>query len=145
MVSALDDAVGRVTDTLLAKGMLENSIIVFTTDNGGPANGFDFNAASNWPLRYLYMYAELLCVCFVPFLYPQITLKLRVVYKHVLLHSDCYLHAVSQKETDSDCTSSSVAHTGFLTGFFARKAATSFYRAVLAFLTHNAGCFCILK
>lgn len=31
--------------------MLENSIIVFTTDNGGPAEGFNFNAASNWPLR----------------------------------------------------------------------------------------------
>ena len=31
--------------------MLENSIIVFTTDNGGPANGFNLNYASNWPLR----------------------------------------------------------------------------------------------
>ena len=33
------------------KGILEDSIIVFTTDNGGPAAGFDLNAASNWPLR----------------------------------------------------------------------------------------------
>lgn len=31
--------------------MLQNSIIVFTTDNGGPADGFNINAASNWPLR----------------------------------------------------------------------------------------------
>ena len=31
--------------------MLENSIVVFTTDNGGPANGFNRNYASNWPLR----------------------------------------------------------------------------------------------
>ena len=27
------------------------SVIVFTTDNGGPAAGFDINHASNWPLR----------------------------------------------------------------------------------------------
>ena len=31
--------------------MLQDSIIVFTTDNGGPAAGFDLNYASNWPLR----------------------------------------------------------------------------------------------
>ena len=31
--------------------MLEDSIIVITTDNGGPAAGFNQNAASNWPLR----------------------------------------------------------------------------------------------
>ena len=51
MVSALDDAVGDVYDTLNSRGMLANSIIVFTTDNGGPANGFDHNAANNFPLR----------------------------------------------------------------------------------------------
>ena len=51
MVSALDDAVGSIYDSLKQSGMLENSIIAFTTDNGGPANGFDFNAASNFPLR----------------------------------------------------------------------------------------------
>jgi len=51
MVSALDDAVGSIYDSLKQSGMLANSIIMFTTDNGGPANGFDFSAASNFPLR----------------------------------------------------------------------------------------------
>ncbi|XP_046575330.1 arylsulfatase I-like [Haliotis rubra] len=51
MVSALDEAVGNVTATLQQTGMMNNTIIVFTTDNGGPTNGFDHNAASNWPLR----------------------------------------------------------------------------------------------
>ncbi|XP_012939276.1 arylsulfatase I [Aplysia californica] len=51
MVSALDDAVGAVYDALKTSGMLQNSVIVFTTDNGGPANGFDYNAANNFPLR----------------------------------------------------------------------------------------------
>lgn len=51
MVSALDDAVGEVYDALKNNGILNNSIIVFTTDNGGPANGFDYNAANNYPLR----------------------------------------------------------------------------------------------
>ena len=31
--------------------MLKNTIVLFTTDNGGPAAGFDQNAASNYPLR----------------------------------------------------------------------------------------------
>ncbi|XP_048729623.1 arylsulfatase B-like [Ostrea edulis] len=51
MVSALDDAVGSIVQTLKDRKMYSNSIIVFTTDNGGPANGFDGNAASNFPLR----------------------------------------------------------------------------------------------
>jgi len=53
MVSALDDAVGAVLDALKKNGMYDNSIIAFSTDNGGPANGFDYNAANNFPLRGL--------------------------------------------------------------------------------------------
>ena len=53
MVSALDDAVGNVTKALHRRGMLNNTIIVFSTDNGGPAAGYDLNYASNWPLRYV--------------------------------------------------------------------------------------------
>lgn len=52
MASALDDSIGNITKALDARGMLNNTVILFTTDNGGPANGFDMNAASNVPLRY---------------------------------------------------------------------------------------------
>ena len=31
--------------------MINNTVIIFTTDNGGPANGFDANWANNFPLR----------------------------------------------------------------------------------------------
>lgn len=51
MVSALDDSVKTILDALKSKNMLKNSIIVFSTDNGGAAAGFNDNAASNWPLR----------------------------------------------------------------------------------------------
>lgn len=51
MLHELDISVGRVVGALKERGMLENSIIVFTTDNGGPAAGFDLNHASNSPLR----------------------------------------------------------------------------------------------
>ncbi len=51
MVSALDDAVGNITQSLHENDLLENSVIIFSTDNGGPAGGFDNNFASNWPLR----------------------------------------------------------------------------------------------
>ena len=51
MLTKLDESVGRVAAALQESGLLQNSIIVFTTDNGGPAASFDYNAASNWPLR----------------------------------------------------------------------------------------------
>jgi len=51
MVSKLDESVGAVISALEDSGLLHNSIIIFTTDNGGPAAGFNDNAASNWPLR----------------------------------------------------------------------------------------------
>ena len=51
MVSKLDDSVGDVVEALLQTNMLNDSIIIFSTDNGGPAAGFNNNAASNWPLK----------------------------------------------------------------------------------------------
>ena len=51
MLYKLDESVGRVITALQENDMLKNSIIVFTTDNGGPAAGFNQNAASNWPLK----------------------------------------------------------------------------------------------
>lgn len=51
MLGYLDYGIGRVYNALVKKDMINNTIIVFTTDNGGPANGFDFNWANNYPLR----------------------------------------------------------------------------------------------
>ena len=39
--------------------MLEDSVVVFTTDNGGPAAGFGQNSASNFPLRGVSFYFKL--------------------------------------------------------------------------------------
>nr|XP_018908136.1 PREDICTED: arylsulfatase B-like isoform X1 [Bemisia tabaci]XP_018908138.1 PREDICTED: arylsulfatase B-like isoform X1 [Bemisia tabaci] len=47
----LDQSVGAMVEALSERKMLENTIIIFSTDNGGPAAGFNINAASNWPLR----------------------------------------------------------------------------------------------
>ena len=41
----------QVLDALKARGLYNNSVIVFSTDNGGPAAGFDDNWACNFPLR----------------------------------------------------------------------------------------------
>lgn len=51
MATALDQSIGKVLDALKARGMYDNSIIVFSTDNGGPANGVNRNTACNYPLR----------------------------------------------------------------------------------------------
>lgn len=41
----------QVLDSLKAAGLYDNSVIVFSTDNGGPAAGYDMNTACNYPLR----------------------------------------------------------------------------------------------
>uniref|UniRef100_T1I2L4 Sulfatase domain-containing protein n=2 Tax=Rhodnius prolixus TaxID=13249 RepID=T1I2L4_RHOPR len=51
MLVKLDQSVGKIVDALYRRDLLHNTVIVFTTDNGGPAAGFNLNAASNWPLR----------------------------------------------------------------------------------------------
>lgn len=51
MVWKLDESVGEVVQALARKNMLENTMIVFTTDNGGATEEFYQNAASNWPLK----------------------------------------------------------------------------------------------
>lgn len=47
MMLALDRACGRIVETLRTHGLAENTLVVFTNDNGGPT---DRNASSNYPL-----------------------------------------------------------------------------------------------
>lgn len=55
MVSALDQSTGEIFEALQEKGLLDNSIVLFTTDNGGDSYGTTRgsmqNVSSNWPLR----------------------------------------------------------------------------------------------
>jgi arylsulfatase A-like enzyme len=48
MVSAVDDGVGRVLDTLRDAGLEEKTLVFFLSDNGGPEKA---NASDNGPLR----------------------------------------------------------------------------------------------
>ncbi|TYK66264.1 sulfatase-like hydrolase/transferase [Colwellia echini] len=47
MSLAMDRAIGNVLDTVKKQGLEDNTIVVFTNDNGGPT---DKNASVNWPL-----------------------------------------------------------------------------------------------
>lgn len=48
MVTAMDEVIGSVTEALKAKGLFEDSIIIFSSDNGG----MDLTGgASNEPLK----------------------------------------------------------------------------------------------
>ena len=56
MVTAMDDAVGNITQSLKDSGLYDNSIILWFSDNGGPNGGWPPGhdtaySASNWPLR----------------------------------------------------------------------------------------------
>lgn len=48
MVSAVDDGVGKLMETLRRQGLLEDTIVFFLSDNGGPISK---NASNNAPLR----------------------------------------------------------------------------------------------
>lgn len=49
MTHYLDDTIRNLTDALKEKDMWENTLLVFTTDNGGPI--YEPGAANNYPLR----------------------------------------------------------------------------------------------
>lgn len=51
MVNYLDTAVGHIVDALQAKGMWENTLWVFQSDNGGPSFTGDNHTANNYPLK----------------------------------------------------------------------------------------------
>jgi arylsulfatase A-like enzyme len=53
MVSCLDDQVGRIVAALQQKGMRDNTLILFASDNGGPISGIQQGATpvSNAPYR----------------------------------------------------------------------------------------------
>ncbi|XP_065188907.1 arylsulfatase B-like [Sycon ciliatum] len=52
MVSCMDEAIGNVTDLFKELGLWDDTLMVFTADNGGPVNvTFSGIGAVNWPLR----------------------------------------------------------------------------------------------
>lgn len=51
MVKLLDDILGSLVDRLKERGMWENTVMVVTSDNGGPVSNVGESAATNYPLR----------------------------------------------------------------------------------------------
>jgi arylsulfatase I/J len=50
MITFADSALGNLTGALRKRGMWENTLLVWSSDNGGPS-GSSSNSANNWPLR----------------------------------------------------------------------------------------------
>ncbi|KAG0418540.1 hypothetical protein HPB47_004776, partial [Ixodes persulcatus] len=51
MVSALDESVGAVVEALGRRGMLADTVLVFSSDNGANTKGDNPNYASSWPFK----------------------------------------------------------------------------------------------
>ena len=51
MLGALDEGVANITNALSARAMIQDTILLFSTDNGAPDSHFGGTAMSNWPLR----------------------------------------------------------------------------------------------
>ena len=49
-VAVLDEAIGNVTNALKAAGLWDNTILIFSSDNGGPTPAFNA-VGCNYPLR----------------------------------------------------------------------------------------------
>ncbi|XP_045468518.1 arylsulfatase B-like [Harmonia axyridis] len=50
-LTQLDNSVGKIVEKLQEKEMLNNSVLIFMSDNGAQINGFYHNGGSNFPLR----------------------------------------------------------------------------------------------
>nr|CAD7398176.1 unnamed protein product [Timema poppensis] len=51
MLARLDESVGKIVEAMAERGILDNSILVFLSDNGAQTFGLHTNEGSNWPLR----------------------------------------------------------------------------------------------
>lgn len=51
MISKLDDGIGRVVEAIRDKGVLNETIIMFFSDNGAQTIGPFNNFGSNYPLK----------------------------------------------------------------------------------------------
>ena len=51
MAKCMDDGIGNITRAMKSKAMWENTVVIFTSDNGGPTNNNEGSWSSNFPLR----------------------------------------------------------------------------------------------
>lgn len=51
MIVVLDKTVGQIIKAVKDKGILDNTIIIFYSDNGAPSIGQHSNKGSNYPFK----------------------------------------------------------------------------------------------
>ena len=51
MVAAIDESILNITIALTEHDLINDTVIIFTTDNGGAAGHMELNIASNYPLK----------------------------------------------------------------------------------------------
>jgi len=92
MLSAMDDAVGKVLDTLTALGIAENTLVMFYSDNGGIP---PLNASQNHPFRGMKgtLYEGGIRVPFL-FQWPNV-IRAGSLYENPVMGFDCHATALA--------------------------------------------------
>jgi arylsulfatase B len=49
MAKVMDDGIGNVTAALKRAGIFDNTLVIFSSDNGGPTHGNEGTASNNFP------------------------------------------------------------------------------------------------
>lgn len=104
MVDELDKSVGKIIQALFEKGILDNTIILFMSDNGAQTVGpVQANSGSNWPFRGTKFTAFEGGIRNVAFMYYSRLKQKNVVYDGLMHITDVYptlLGAIGENTND---------------------------------------------
>lgn len=110
MVTRLDNSIGKLVRTLGEKNMLENSVIIFCSDNGAPVIGDNLNFGSNVPLRGVSIFV--IKIYAINNNNNNLIVAKRFTMGGCHTYSRCHMESISSKK--GTCLKSTVSYNRFI-------------------------------